>query len=88
MEHLLRRAVLLLVLTASACRNEANLQRQEKRALEKSVSQAQEQVHKLNMKERNGSELTEEEKAARQKLKEQADEDQNGGNTPEPPAAP
>lgn len=82
----MRLAPLLLALTAAGCRNEANLARREKRALEESVSQAQDQVHKLNMKELEGTELTEEEKSLRQKLKEQAAEDENGGNTPEPAA--
>lgn len=93
MEHLLRRAWLALALVgAAACRNEADISRREKRALDESVAESKDKVHKLNMKELEGAELTEEEKAVRQKLKEQAAEDENGGNTPEPsveePAAP
>lgn len=88
MEHLLNRAaILLLVLAAAACRRQAELERSEKKALEESVSQAQDQVHKLNMKEVSGEELTAEEAALRQRLKDQAEEDQHGGEgRPQPPA--
>lgn len=88
MELALRRAALLLAVLAAACRGEADRERQEKRALEESVSRSQETVHKLNMKELEGAELTAEEVATRQRLKEQAEEDENGGNSPPPPAAP
>lgn len=86
MEHLLRRAALLLAVLAAACRGEADRERQEKRALEESISRSQETVHKLNMKELEGTELSAEELATRRRLKEQAEEDENGGNTPEPAA--
>lgn len=88
LEHLLRRAVVLAcVLAAGACRNEAALERREKRALEESVSQAKDEVHKLDLKELAGAELSPEEVALRQRLKEQAEEDENGGNAPSPTAA-
>lgn len=86
MEHVLKRAWLgLVLLGAAACRNESELTRREKRALEASVAESKDTVHKLNMKELEGGELTQEEKAGRQRLKEQAAEDENGGNSPEPP---
>jgi hypothetical protein len=91
MEHILRLAAFLALLSAAltACRREADLERREKRALAESVSQAQDTVHKLNMKELGGAALSDEEVALRKKLKEQAEEDQNGGEgrppeTPEP----
>lgn len=88
MEHVLRRALLALAVLAAACRSEADRERREKRALEESVSQSKEAVHKLNMKELEGAELTAEEQATRLRLKEQAEEDENGGNAPEPAATP
>lgn len=89
MEHLLTRAVLLLsFLAAGACRNAADLERREKRALQESVSQAKDEVHKLDLKELAGAELGPEEQALRRRLKEQAEEDENGGNAPEPPEPP
>ncbi|TPW19524.1 MAG: hypothetical protein FD126_2599 [Elusimicrobia bacterium] len=84
----MRRALLVLSVLAAACRSEADRERQEKRALEESISQSQDSVHKLNMKELEGTELSAEELATRQRLKEQAEEDQNGGNAPPPPQAP
>ena len=80
-------AILLVVLAGSSCRNEANRERQEKRALEETVTKAKDEVHKLNMKELEGGELTPDEVAARQLLKELAQEEENGGDAPEPPDA-
>jgi hypothetical protein len=88
-ELLLRPAALLLVVLAgSSCRNEAKLERQEKRAQDESVSKAKDEVHKINMKELEGAELTPEEAAARQVLKDVIEEEENGGNAPPPPEPP
>lgn len=86
----MRAAGLLLLAALAACRRQVDLERREKRALEESVSQAQDQVHKLNMKEIAGEQLSAEEAALRQRLKEQAEEDQNGGEgkPPQPEPAP
>lgn len=83
-----RAGILAAVLAAAACRNQAELERREKRALDESVSAAQDAAHKLNMKELEGGELSPEELARRQSLKEQIEEEQNGGNAPEPPPEP
>lgn len=83
MEQLLIRSLLVCgVFAAGACRNKAELERQERRALEESVSRAQDQIHKLNMKELSGEALSEAEAELRRRLSEQAAEDANGGDTP------
>lgn len=89
MEHLLRLAAVILVSTAllSACGRPKEAD--EKRALEESISAAQDRAHEIKMKELNGTELSAEEQAEKQRLAEQAAEDSNEGTLPEemrPPA--
>ena len=78
-------AVLLL---AAACKSKSSLEREEARGKDKAVEKAQDRVHELKMKELGGTELSPEEAAERDRLKAQADEELNGGNTPLPPPPP
>ena len=80
--------VLAAALLLSSCRSESARARDEGRAKAKGIAAAQQRVHALQMKELGGGELSSAEQAERDRLKAEADEELNGGNTPEqaPPA--
>ena len=74
-----------------ACRTKSQVAQEERRAIDKSVSEAKDRVHELKLLEISSGTLTPEQTAERSKLEMQAAEDENGGTTPEalrpPPAA-
>lgn len=90
----MRQALLFCALAAlAACKTKSQVAQEERRAVDKSVAEAQDRLHELKMLEISSGTLSPEQVVERQKLEMEAAEDQNGGETPEamrpaPPPAP
>ncbi|MBI5596239.1 MAG: hypothetical protein HY928_09155 [Elusimicrobia bacterium] len=83
MEQLLRTFALSACAAAMLCACGRPSEADEKRALDRSIAAAQERAHELKMKEINGTELSAEEQAEKQRFNEQAAEDEHGGTLPD-----